>query len=128
MLKKLGWRIFVCEQSIHINPGHDLFRKTAFFRRDAFGFGDILAFHPIFKVTMLVQATAGMSNFSARLHKIEKIPVALEWLAMGNRIEIHCWNKRAKSRGGRKAWECRREYLATGLAGALVSNPVETPV
>lgn len=78
-------------------------------RKDAFGFGDLLAVKVGENGATLVQTTSG-SNFSARMEKIRGIAEAAIWLAAGNRIAVHGWRKTGP-RGKRKRWECREEYF-----------------
>ena len=87
-------------------------------RKDAYGFGDLLACRIGQPGATLVQTTSG-SNVSARLDKIRTIPEAGIWLAAGNRIEVHGWRKTGP-RGMRKVWTCRkievsRETLNTNI-------------
>ncbi len=84
-------------------------------RQDLFGFGDILAVHPMGKVFMLVQATTN-SNVAARLTKSKAVPNLGLWLMAGGVFEVWGWVKR----GAR--WECKRvpvmaEELTPELAG-----------
>lgn len=73
-------------------------------RKDAFGFGDLLAVRAGIRGALLVQTTTG-SNVAARIAKIRSIAEAGIWLAAGNQIEVHGWRK-VGARGKRKKWEC----------------------
>jgi hypothetical protein len=70
-------------------------------RRDAFGFGDVLAAHPVHKIVMLVQATSA-TNVSARLSKARAIPELAAWLRSGGTFEVHGWSFQAGK------WRVRR--------------------
>lgn len=73
-------------------------------RKDAFGFGDLLAVKG--DETILVQTTSG-SNASARVTKIRDLDEARIWCSSPNRkILVHGWAKRGK-RGKVKRWTCR---------------------
>lgn len=58
--------------------------------RDVWRFGDILAAHPIEKLTLIVQATS-LHNVAARKAKSLEQPELAAWLAAGNHFEIHGW-------------------------------------
>jgi hypothetical protein len=87
-------------------------------RRDALGFGDVLAAHPAAHVVLLVQATT-RDNISHRLIKTRTRPELAAWLAAGGRFEIHGWAKR----GG--AWCCKRVAVLTADGGITIihDNP-----
>lgn len=78
-------------------------------RKDAFGFGDILAVKVGEPGALLVQATSG-SNVAARIAKIKSIPEAGIWLAAGNRIVVMGFSKKGP-RGKRKVWSVREESI-----------------
>ena len=80
LLRKNGWIACVVEKWI----------DQAGIRKDAFGFGDILAASPRERRTMLVQTTS-LPNVPARVKKIQGIPEAGAWLASGSEIEVHGW-------------------------------------
>ncbi|HLE04791.1 MAG TPA: hypothetical protein VI729_09325 [Anaerolineales bacterium] len=88
------------------------FSKT---RVDAFGFGDILAIHPVWKGAVLVQATTG-DNAAKRRQKILALPDALAWLKAGNWILVHGWAKRG-GRGERKVWTVKSEQITADMFG-----------
>lgn len=91
-LRALGWTCCVVEKWI----------PQVRQRKDAFGFGDILAVRVGSPGATLVQTTTA-SNMSARIAKIRETAEAGIWLAAGNRILVHGWAKRGP-RGGRKVW------------------------
>jgi hypothetical protein len=74
-------------------------------RKDAFGFGDLLAVKVGVPGALLVQTTSG-SNSASREAKVRASAEAGIWLAAGNRIEVHGWSKRGGV-GKRKLWQCR---------------------
>jgi len=85
-------------------------------RRDAFGFGDILAASPRDGVVLLVQATTA-AHVAGRLDKAREIPELAGWLRAGAAFEVHGWFLRA----GR--WHVRRVAVAAGdLAGVVLSR------
>lgn len=64
-------------------------------RKDAFGFGDILACKPSYigcGSVLLVQTTT-RANATARMNKICATAEAGIWLASGGRIVVHGWQK-----------------------------------
>lgn len=74
-------------------------------RQDLFGFADIIAVHPVSKLTVAVQTTSG-SNLAARRTKLRASGEALVCMAAGWKIEVHGWSKRASGR-----YEVNREKL-----------------
>jgi len=105
-LRKDGWTCAIVERWIPATPagyrGHIV-------RRDALGFGDLLAVKIGVPGATLIQCTSG-SNVSARLSKIKSIDEAAIWLASGNRIVVHGW-RRVGARGKRKLWQCREVFI-----------------
>lgn len=93
-LRKGGWTVCVVEKWIA------QIRQ----RKDAFGFGDLLACRIGTPGATLVQTTS-VSNASARVKKIRQTAEAGIWIASGNQIVVHAWGKRG-ARGKRKAWTC----------------------
>jgi hypothetical protein len=69
-------------------------------RRDAFGFGDILACHPGEHVVLLVQATT-VAHVAHRLAKARALPELAAWLRAGGQFQVWGWEQR----GGR--WQPR---------------------
>ena len=61
-------------------------------RIDAFGFGDILAYH-LKKGIVMVQTTTD-SNFNARKVKIFANPHYYGWKIAGGHIIVHGWGKK----------------------------------
>jgi hypothetical protein len=93
-LKSDGWTVCIVEKYIPMIKQ----------RKDAFGFGDLLACKIGQPGALLVQTTSG-SNAANRANKIFGIAEAGIWLAAGNRIVVHGWAKRGP-RGKRKVWSC----------------------
>lgn len=84
-------------------------------RKDAFGFGDILAFSGDLAEwsAILIQCTSA-SNMAARLDKINASAEAQAWLASPHRkIWLIGWGKRG-GRGKRKLWRIRRLSVQHG--------------
>ena len=79
LLRDRGWTACVVEK----------YNSFARVRQDAFGFGDILAFHPILGI-MLVQTTT-RTNLSTRKKKVVALRDACEWASAGGRILLHGW-------------------------------------
>lgn len=99
-LRRRGYTAEVVEQVIRIpratgGPGPRVFR------RDLYGFGDVLAFRPGEPV-LIVQACI-TSDQADRLAKIRGTTTAARWLEAGQRIEVWGWAKRGP-RGQRKTW------------------------
>lgn len=92
-LRSQGWEVCVVEKW---NP-------HAKIRQDAFGFGDLLAYHAEGGVA-LVQTTS-RSNMAARRTKIRESEHAAGWLAAGGRILLHGWHK-----SGRR-WQVKDEEI-----------------
>ena len=86
-----------------------------FIKRDAFGFGDILAVDPEGIGAILIQATSD-SNHSARMTKIcQDTPKAAHlWLSAGNRIQVWSWGLKG-AKGKRKLWTLRAQSVFKGL-------------
>lgn len=80
-------------------------KKGGGFRKDAFGFGDLLAVRGA--DTLLVQATS-LTNVSHRVHKVLTAcrDNLRAWLCGNRRFEVHGWGK-VGPRGQRKTWQCR---------------------
>lgn len=89
-MRECGWTAEVVER----------FNYFAKVRQDAFGFGDLLCFHPQLKMIALVQTTS-RSNISSRRRKIVKCKEAREWKESGGSIILHGW----------KGSELKEEYL-----------------
>lgn len=83
------------------------------FSKDAFGFGDILAFRD--HMTLLAQATSG-SNHAARVKKVMSCPEAAGWLSSPHRaIWVVSWSKLKEKRTGRRRWTERVTAIALDL-------------
>jgi hypothetical protein len=89
-------------------------------RRDAFGFGDVLAAHPGAQSILLVQATT-LDHVGARLTKARARAELAVWLAAGGAFEVHGWGRR-----GRR-WHCKRVAVqnADGTTSTIHDNPAE---
>jgi hypothetical protein len=102
-LRDRGWIVCRVEQTLHM-PGRPWGNK-----KDAFGFGDLLAAHPEVSLIALVQVTSG-SNHGARKAKIIDEPLAATWKESSGTILLHSWAKRGP-RGKRKRWTLKEEVL-----------------
>ena len=80
LLKQLGYTVEVVER----------WNSFARIRHDLFGIGDLLAFTPKIRGTLMIQATSG-PNHNARVVKIKNSPITLPWLIARNRLQIHSW-------------------------------------
>lgn len=109
-LKKHGFIRCVVERTIHRprQPGQPYEPP---FKRDAFGFGDILAAHPEHGIA-LIQVTSA-SHVSHRVRKITEdpkvAPLALNWLRAGAHIVVHGWGKRGPK--DQKAWGLTQQRI-----------------
>lgn len=106
-LRDRGWIVCRVEQTLHM-PGKPWGNK-----KDAFGFGDLLAARPGPEIQQamiaLVQVTS-TGNLMARWKKIAAEPLAQKWKEAGGNILLHGWSKRGP-RGKRKVWTLREEIL-----------------
>jgi hypothetical protein len=98
-LRARGYTAEVVEQIIRI-PGRNG-QPPRVFRRDLYGFGDVLAFK-LGEPVLIVQACI-TSDQANRLAKIRNTATARLWLVAGNRIAVWGWAKRGP-RGQRKVW------------------------
>ena len=80
-LNKKGWTCQIVEKRLPI-PGK-------YVTQDAFGFGDILAYHPILGIA-LIQTTSA-ANMAARRTKIQANPHSKSWVRSSGRILLHGW-------------------------------------
>ena len=86
-------------------------------RRDAFGFGDILAAHPGERAVLIVQATT-IGHVAHRLAKARALPELAAWLRAGGRFEVHGWARRGKR------WAVKVVSVeAQDLAAVIVQAP-----
>lgn len=111
LLRHEGWTVCVVEKWI------SQIRQ----RKDAFGFGDLLACRVGVPGALLVQTTTA-SHMAARSAKIRTTAEAGIWLAAGNRIVVHGWAKKGK-RGSRKTWAC-----SVTVVGAEAIDTLNTEV
>jgi hypothetical protein len=65
-------------------------------RQDLYGFIDIVALRADINGVLGVQTTTA-SNLGARIKKAEKIKAFGLWIAAGNTVEFHGWQKKEKS-------------------------------
>jgi hypothetical protein len=89
-LRSLGYMADVCERFIGFgNGGHG-------FRKDLFGFADLLAVTDELPGVLAVQATS-KKQISKHLREYRTTPEVCEalriWAAAGNRCEIHGWDR-----------------------------------
>lgn len=77
-------------------------------RKDAFGFGDILACSPDEGI-ILVQSTVG-ARHADHVKKALAIQALRTWLEAGGRFAIQSWAKQG-SRGKRKTWRLREQWI-----------------
>ena len=108
-LKDLGIICDITERWIK-NPKH----PAGGFRRDCFGFIDILALAAHGKTGIIGVQSCGQ-NFAEHNRKILKNPLALEWLKKGGGVScimLISWRKILKNRKGKlRAWTPRiKEY------------------
>lgn len=89
-LRKSGFRCAVVEQTITIRARDG--EPASGFKRDLFGFGDVLGIRPAAKELLLVQCTS-LSNISSRVKKAKGLPGLLAWLQCGGRAEVWGWFK-----------------------------------
>lgn len=110
-LRKVGLTASVCEQFVARVEGKGQRAKFAGgFRRDLFGFGDILAYDD--HNTILVQATskAGVSGHLRKYRRDPEIKAAiLRWLALpGREFLVYGWQRyavaKASGDGTKMSW------------------------
>lgn len=123
-LRASGWIADRVEQRLPIPGGRPV-------TKDAFGFGDVLAAHPMYG-TLLVQATS-RPNVNARITKATRADGAdgvrpnpirlnlLTWLRAGGRFEVWGWFKDKTTR----RWSYRRVTVRWASDGDLAWNDVE---
>lgn len=70
-------------------------------RKDLFGFGDILAFHPARQEIVIVQSCTA-TNRAARLAKAKARPELVQWLKAGGLFEVYSWKLH------KPGWTCKR--------------------
>ena len=89
-LRSFGFSVAPVEKIVHMP-------KAPFpFKKDAFGFGDLLIARPDWGIG-LVQVTS-TPNMNARERKALAIPELNVWLASGGRFVVQGWQKRKKER------------------------------
>jgi hypothetical protein len=101
--RDLGYDCDVIERWVR-NPKH----PAGGFRKDCFGFADILAFN---KSEIVLIQSCGQS-FSAHLKKIKENPHAKKWTAYNNKLILIGWRKVKKKRGGKvMVWKPRIQEI-----------------
>jgi hypothetical protein len=93
-LRNDGYICDVVEKWIR-NPKH----PAGGFRRDLFGFADILAFKPESAWVLLVQSCG--SSYSEHKKKLYASPLAAEWVRR-HELMLIGWRKLKKKRGGKQ--------------------------
>lgn len=86
-LRSLGYRAASVEQFVRVNQTQ--------FRRDLFGFADIIAFRPPDKI-VLIQTTT-RSNMASRRRKIISSIHAHDWAWSGGEIWLVVWDTVSKA-------------------------------
>ena len=103
-LKKNGWQAGVVERTIHGRIGG----KRIVFKRDLFGYGDILAWHPGIPGELLVQAC--MTGDASRRMTKALANGAGDRVRPGRMFCVMGWGKYG-DRGERKLWHVRVLWL-----------------
>ena len=96
LLREREWPADIVERWV---PGKKI-------RKDLFGCFDIVALDTQPGVIGIQVTSDNGGNVSARTLKIKRSPLAIAWLAAGNRIVVHGWGKRGKA-GTIKRWTLR---------------------
>ena len=96
-------------ETIHPEPGKRNWGKGGGFRKDLFGFGDILIMNSGKKITALVQACT-RGDMANRKNKILTEKKAVEWLACGNKIYL-CGLAKREHKGKRVYYELVEEEI-----------------
>jgi hypothetical protein len=106
-LRQLGFVADVCERWLpHVNR-----------RRDLFGVGDVIAFHPRDRLFLLVQCTS-LAHVGDRLKRINQRPELALLLKAGVAVECWGWEKR----GDR--WQVKRVAVRPeDLPGVVLAAP-----
>lgn len=109
MLRKEGLEVCVVERWL----------PRISIRKDALGFGDLLACDPVKRRVVLIQViTAG--NLAARIKKAKALSSLAAWVRVGGEAEFHGWRRGPKGR-----WFCRRVLLtAADMEGVEISPPI----
>lgn len=110
--RKRGWTAAVVERWVPTTfPGVDM--PGPGFRKDLFGFGDILVLDDE-RGALMIQACAGSGHAAHVAKALAQEKLSL-WLARKNRFQIWSWSKRG-ARGKRKLWTLRAENFTCHLA------------
>ena len=96
-LRKHGYHAEVCEKYITRPQGKGQAAKFAGgYRKDLFGFLDVISFHPSLAGVLGVQVTS-RQQVSAHLKNYRRDPniagLIQDWIRSGNRFHIHGWRK-----------------------------------
>jgi hypothetical protein len=106
-LRRLGFIADVCERWLpHVNR-----------RRDLFGVGDVIAFHPRDKIVLIVQATS-LAHVGDRIARISRRPELALLLRAGVTVEVWGW----ELRGGDGQLK-RAVVRPDDLAGVIIAAP-----
>lgn len=93
-------------------------KKMGGFRKDAFGFIDLIALDGLPGV--LAVQCCGATGFADHLRKINGIDEARLWLAAGNRLELWSWRQRV---AGKPRWTARMEPLVVwAVTGEIITT------
>lgn len=125
LLRSEGWRCEVVERWVP-NPRH----PVGGVRKDAFGFADLLCFHPQDRRIRLVQA-CGIGGGSERRQKIAEAPEAAEWLSLHEDIGIEVieWRKAKRRRvvDGKPTnqWTSQKYWTPTRYLAVLRNGEIQ---
>jgi hypothetical protein len=115
-LRDCGWIVGKTEQDMRI-PDKTIPGGYKIFKRDLFGFADLVAVHPDSPGTLYVQTTVNLgSHKTERLEKIEASSATIPLLKAGNQVEFWGWRK-IGPRGKRKTWQVSRWRAVLGEQG-----------
>lgn len=125
--RSLAWlrdRGFICqttEQTVRY-PDKERPGRWKVFRRDLYGFVDLVGIRGDVLGCTFVQTTAGMSHKGERQQKIEASSAIVPLLLAGNTVELHIWRKLG-ARGKPKRWSLAR-YGAHLVGTAVAWNDI----
>ena len=116
LLRRRGYVVEKCEQWIPRPQGRAQAAKYAGgFRRDLFGFADLIAFHPEIPVVLFVQTTSKKQMGAHMRHYRTDAKVCqniLAWISQpGRELVIHGWHA-VKTRAGWQ-WRCVERYVTS---------------
>lgn len=84
--------------------------------QDLFGIADVLACHPVFRITLLVQCTTA-NHMADRLAKAKKRRELAQWLKAGNKFEIWGWYRHGAG------WDVKRLAVAGQDLVTVLTTP-----